>query len=264
MQRKVGFGIKIIAILVYAFLAAPLIIVIISSFSPSACLKFPPDEFSIKWYLNIFNGYGFERGFIYSLILACVTTLIDIIIGVAGALCIAKYNFRGKEFLTNFFTSPMFLPGITFGFVLLQVFSISLFQTMPAFVKLMIGHCVIILPYIMRNVISVSIGFNWKLEEAAQSLGATALQSFNKITFPLIKPGVIAGGLLAFLFSLDDATLSAFLTNPKFITLPVRMLSYMEYAFDPTLAAISTVLIIMSVTTIILVEKYIGLDMFLE
>lgn len=262
MQRKIGFGVKVIAILVYAFLAAPLIIVIISSFSPTACLKFPPDEFSIKWYLNIFNGYGFEKGFLYSMILACITTLIDIIIGVAGAMCIAKYNFRGKEFLTNFFTSPMFLPGITFGFVLLQVF--SMFHGIPAFLKLMIGHCVIILPYIMRNVISVSIGFNWKLEEAAQSLGATALQSFRKITFPLIKPGVIAGGLLAFLFSLDDATLSAFLTDPKFITLPVKMLSYMEFAFDPTLAAISTVLIFMSVTTIILMEKYIGLDMFLE
>lgn len=262
MQRKIGFGVKVIALLVYAFLAAPLIIVIISSFSPTACLKFPPDEFSIKWYLNIFNGYGFEKGFVYSMILACITTLIDVIIGVAGAMCIAKYNFRGKEFLTNFFTSPMFLPGITFGFVLLQVF--SMFHGIPAFVKLMIGHCVIILPYIMRNVISVSIGFNWKLEEAAQSLGATALQSFRKITFPLIKPGVIAGGLLAFLFSLDDATLSAFLTDPKFITLPVKMLSYMEFAFDPTLAAISTVLIFMSVTTIILMEKYIGLDMFLE
>lgn len=262
MQHKIGFGVKVIALLVYAFLTAPLIIVIISSFSPTACLKFPPDEFSIKWYLNIFNGYGFEKGFVYSMILACITTLIDVIIGVAGAMCIAKYNFRGKEFLTNFFTSPMFLPGITFGFVLLQVF--SMFHGIPAFVKLMIGHCVIILPYIMRNVISVSIGFNWKLEEAAQSLGATALQSFRKITFPLIKPGVIAGGLLAFLFSLDDATLSAFLTDPKFITLPVKMLSYMEFAFDPTLAAISTVLIFMSVTTIILMEKYIGLDMFLE
>ena len=156
----------------------------------------------------------------------------------------------------------MFLPGITFGFVLLQVF--SMFYGMPAFVKLMVGHSVIILPYIMRNVLSVSLGFNWKLEEAAQSLGANSWQSFRKITFPLIKPGVIAGGLLAFLFSLDDATLSAFLTDPKFVTLPVRMLTYMEFAFDPTLAAISTVLIVLSVSTIIIMERYVGLDMFLE
>lgn len=262
MKRDIGIGIKIISILVYLFLAAPLIIVILSSFSPTAYLKFPPDEFSLKWYANIFNSYGFVQGFINSLLLASITTVIDLIVGISAALAIAKFNFRGKSFLTNFFTSPMFLPGITFGFVLLQVF--SMFYGMPAFIKLMIGHSIIILPYIMRNVLSVSIGFNWKLEEAAQSLGANSLQCFRKITFPLIKPGVIAGGLLAFLFSLDDATLSAFLTDPKFVTLPVRMLTYMEFAFDPTLAAISTVLIVLSVSTIIIMEKYVGLDMFLE
>lgn len=262
MKRDIGIGIKIISILVYLFLAAPLIIVILSSFSPTAYLKFPPDEFSLKWYANIFNSNGFVQGFINSLLLASITTVIDLIVGISAALAIAKFNFRGKSFLTNFFTSPMFLPGITFSFVLLQVF--SMFYGMPAFIKLMIGHSIIILPYIMRNVLSVSIGFNWKLEEAAQSLGANSLQCFRKITFPLIKPGVIAGGLLAFLFSLDDATLSAFLTDPKFVTLPVRMLTYMEFAFDPTLAAISTVLIVLSVSTIIIMEKYVGLDMFLE
>ncbi len=139
-----------------------------------------------------------------------------------------------------------------------------MFFRVPAFVKLTIGHCVIILPYIVRNVISVSIGFNWKLEEAARSLGANAFQTFSKITLPLIRPGVIAGALLSFLYSLDDATLAPFLTEPGFVTLPVRMLTYMEFAFDPTLAAISTVLIVLSVSAIIIMEKFVGLDMFLK
>lgn len=262
MQSKNSVGVKIISIFVYLFLAAPLVIVILASFSPTAYLKFPPNEFSLRWYSNIFNSYGFVEGFINSMMLACLATFIDLIVGISAALCIAKYNFKGKELLTNFVTSPMFLPGITFGFVLLQVFSI--FYGMPAFLKLLIGHCVIILPYIFRNVVSVAIGFNWKLEEAARSLGANAFQTFYKITLPLIRPGVIAGGLLAFLYSLDDATLSAFLTDPGFVTLPVRMLTYMEFAFDPTLAAISTVLIILSVSSIIIMEKLVGLDMFLK
>lgn len=262
MKRDISIGVKIISFLVYLFLAAPLIIVILASFSPTAYLKFPPNEFSLKWYANIFNSYGFVEGFINSIMLAIVATFIDLIVGISAALCVTKYNFRGKEVLTNFFTSPMFLPGIAFGFVLLQVF--SMIYGMPAFLKLLIGHCVIILPYIMRNTISVSIGFNWKLEEAARSLGASAFQTFYKITLPLIKPGVVAGALLAFLFSMDDATLSAFLTDPGFVTLPVRMLTYMEFAFDPTLAAISTVLIVISVGTIIIMEKFVGLDMFLK
>jgi putative spermidine/putrescine transport system permease protein len=247
---------------VYFFLAAPLLIIILASFSPTAYLKFPPNEFSIKWYMNIFDSFGFVEGFFNSMMLAGLTTFIDLIVGISAGLCIAKYQFKGKEVLTYFFTSPMFLPSITFGFVLLQVF--SMYFRMPAFLKLTVGHCVIILPYIVRNVISVSIGFNWKLEEAARSLGANAFQTFYRITLPLIKPGVIAGGLLSFLYSLDDATLASFLTEPGFVTLPVRMMTYMEFAFDPTLAAISTVLIVLSVSVIVIMEKLVGMDMFLK
>jgi len=261
-EDKDDIFLKIITFAVYLFLAAPIIVVVLASFSPTSYLKFPPEEFSLKWYVNIFKTYGFVEGFINSMVLASITTIIDIIVGVSASLCIVRYNFRGKELLSNFFTSPLFLPSITFGFVLLQI--LSKFSGMPIFLKLFIGHTVIILPYIIRNVTSSLIGFNWSLEEAAMSLGATPIQSFFRVTLPLIKPGVMAGSLLAFLYSLDDATLSAFLTGPTFVTLPVRMLSYMEFSFDPTLAAISTLLIAMSLICIIALEKFVGLDIFLK
>lgn len=261
-EDKDDILLKIIAFAVYFFLAAPIIVVIFASFSPTAYLKFPPEEFSLKWYKNIFNTYGFVEGFINSMVLASIATIVDIILGISASLCIVRYNFRGKELLSNFFTSPLFLPSITFGFVLLQI--LSRFVGMPIFLKLFIGHTVIILPYIVRNVTSSLIGFNWSLEEAAMSLGATPIQSFFRVTLPLIKPGVMAGALLSFLYSLDDATLSAFLTGPTFVTLPVRMLSYMEFSFDPTLAAISTLLIAMSLICIVALEKFVGLDIFLK
>ena len=253
---------KYIAFAVYLFLAAPIIIVILASFSPTAYLKFPPDEFSLKWYYNIFNANGFVEGFKNSMKLAVLATAIDIVIGICAALCITRYKFKGKELLANFFTSPLFLPSITFDFVLLQIF--SMFTGMSIFMKLLIGHLVIILPYIVRNTTASLIGFNWSLEEAAMSLGATPVQTFFKVTLPLIKPGVMAGALLSFLYSLDDATISAFLTGPKFVTLPIRMLTYMEFAFDPTLAAISTLLILLSLVCIFAIEKLVGLDMFLK
>lgn len=261
-EEKDSIWLKIIAYGVYLFLAAPIIVVILSSFSPTSFLKFPPDQFSLKWYANIFAAHGFVEAFINSLVLASTATFIDIIIGVSAALCITRYDFRGKEALTNFFTSPLFLPSITFGFVLLQIF--SMFSGMPIFLKLFMGHTVIILPYIIRNVITSLVGFNWSLEEAALSLGATPLQSFFKVTLPLIKPGLMAGALLAFLYSLDDATLAPFLTGPTYVTLPVRMLTYMEFAFDPTLAAISTVLITLSLVGILALEKLVGLNIFLK
>ncbi|GHU50185.1 hypothetical protein FACS1894127_5010 [Clostridia bacterium] len=147
-------------------------------------------------------------------------------------------------------------------FVLLQTFA----QLAPIsiFLKILLAHSIVILPYIVRNTVSVLVRFDWTLEEAAASLGANGVQILTRVTFPLIRPGVMAGGLLAFLFSFDDVTLASFLTGPKFITLPVRVMTYMEFAFDPTLAAISTVLIMISLTAIFILERYVGLDIMLS
>jgi putative spermidine/putrescine transport system permease protein len=102
------------------------------------------------------------------------------------------------------------------------------------------------------------------LEDAAASLGANNVQTFFKVTLPLIKPGVVAGAMLSFLYSFDEAVVSSLLSSPKFVTLPIRIINYMELSFDPTLTAISTVLILMSLTLIVLMEKFFGLDMFLK
>ena len=104
--------------------------------------------------------------------------------------------------------------------------------------RIFIGHFIIIMPYIVRNTVSVHHVFNWTLEDAAASLGADPVQVFFKITIPLAKPGVLAGALLAFLYSFDEVALSGLLSTPKFITLPVRLMNYMELTFDPVLAAI--------------------------
>jgi len=261
-EKQDGIGFKIIALAVYAFMAAPIVIVVLASFSPTSFLAFPPKGLSLKWYYNIFDDNGFVSGFFNSMFLASVATAIDVMIAIPAAIAVTKYHFPGKTALTNFFTSPMFLPTVTFGFVLLQAFSAV--RGVPTFYRLLAGHLIIILPYIFRNVVSVMIGFNWTLEEAAQSLGARPLQTFRRVTLPLIKPGIMAGGLLAFLYSLDDATVSAFISDHRFVTLPIRMMTYMEFSFDPTLAAISTVLIALSLGAIVLMERFVGLNIFLK
>ena len=105
---------------------------------------------------------------------------------------------------------------------------------------------------------------NWTLEDAATSMGATPIQVFFKITIPLARPGIMAGALLAFLYSFDEVALSSLLSTPRFITLPIRIMNYMELTFDPTLAAISTLLILASLVLIVLMEKFVGLDMFVK
>lgn len=262
-DNRVGWLSKSITILVFIFLLAPLVVIILASFSPTPLVVFPPKGFSLKWYQNIFtSSTNFLSGFVNSIEVGVIATAIDILLGVTAALSVSKYHFKGKELIISFFTSPMYVPSIAFAFVLLQIF--SQIGSVPGMVKILLGHLIIIMPYIIRNTLSVLSGFNWTLEDAAASLGASPVKTFSKITLPMIKPGVVAGGMLAFLYSFDEAVLSNLLSSPKFVTLPIRIMNYMEFSFDPTLAAISTVLILMSLLLIILLEKFFGLDMFVK
>lgn len=262
-DNRVGWLSRIITILVFIFLLSPLVVIIIASFSPTPLVVFPPKGISLKWYGNIFSSStNFLGGFINSIEVAVLATAIDVVLGVTAALSVSKYQFRQKELLISFFTSPMYVPSIAFAFVLLQTF--SQIGSVPGMLKILLGHMIIVMPYIVRNTLSVLAGFNWTLEDAAASLGASNVETFFRVTLPLIKPGVVAGAMLSFLYSFDEAVLSSLLSSPKFVTLPIRIMNYMEFSFDPTLAAISTVLILMSLLFIVLLEKFFGLDMFLK
>ena len=131
---------------------------------------------------------------------------------------------------------------------------------MTPFSKILVGHLIIILPYIIRNTMSILVNYNWTVEDAAASLGANPAQVFFKITLPLIKPGIISGAMLSFLYSFDEAVISSFLTSAKFLTLPVQIINYLEFTFDPTVAAISTILMAASLVIMILINKFVGLD----
>ena len=262
-EKRVNIFCTIVAILVMLFLIAPLVVIVIASFTPTAVVVFPPKGFSLKWYENIFSSSThFMEGLANSLKIGLLATALDILLGVTAALSVCRHDFKGKNVLLNYFTSPMYVPSVAFAFVLLQVY--SQIGGIPGAVRIFIGHFIIILPYIVRNTVSVLHVFNWTLEDAATSLGANPVQVFFKITIPVAKPGILAGALLAFLYSFDEVALSSLLSTPKFITLPIRIMNYMELTFDPTLAAISTFLIAGSLLLILLMDKFVGLDMFVK
>ena len=262
-EKRVNIFCTIVAILVMLFLIAPLVVIVIASFTPTAVVVFPPKGFSLKWYENIFSSSThFMEVLANSLKIGLLATALDILLGVTAALSVCRHDFKGKNVLLNYFTSPMYVPSVAFAFVLLQVY--SQIGGIPGAVRIFIGHFIIILPYIVRNTVSVLHVFNWTLEDAATSLGANPVQVFFKITIPVAKPGILAGALLAFLYSFDEVALSSLLSTPKFITLPIRIMNYMELTFDPTLAAISTFLIAGSLVLILLMDKFVGLDMFVK
>ena len=256
---RVNWFSKLMTVITYTFILAPLFIIAAVSFNSGEAITFPPTGFYLRWYQNIFNGHtDFFSGFLNSIKLAVVATVFDIFIGVFASLSVTKYNFKGKGLLVSFFTSPMFIPSISFAFVLMRTTaSIRMFTP---FTKILIGHIIVILPYIIRNTMSVLVNYNWTLEDAASSLGANPAQVFFKITLPLIKPGIISGAMLSFLYSFDEAVISSFLTSAKFTTLPVQIINYMEFQFDPTVAAIATILMASSLVIMLLINKFVGLD----
>ena len=258
IARRIGAGFwRVLVALLYLFLLGPLLIVLIISFDPNNYLSFPPQSFSFRWYLELLDNEAFVRGFRVSLILAAITTLVTTILAVPAALAVSRYRFRGAGFFVTFFTMPLMIPAIVLGLGLLLVLSpLRLTATYPG---LLAAHIVVTLPFVVRTVATSLMTLAPEYEEAALSLGATPWRTFWRVTFPLIRPGVIAGAAIAFLVSFDEVVLTLFLVGPRLTTLPVEVFHYVEYRTDPQVAALSVVIVAISLAGVMLIERVLGL-----
>lgn len=156
-EKDVNLPCRIFAILVMLFLLAPLVVIVIASFTPTALITFPPQGFSLKWYANIFgSSTHFMDGLVNSLKIGILATAADILLGVTAALSVCRYSFKGKDALLNYYTSPMYVPSVAFAFVLLQVY--SQIGGVSGMLRIFIGHLIIILPYIVRNTLKCGLG----------------------------------------------------------------------------------------------------------
>jgi len=245
---------------VYIFLLAPLVIITATAFGTDSYLRFPPKGFSLKWVQNIFEVEMFARTFVISIQIAVIGTLIALLIGIPAAYALSRYSFKGKGFVQGLFLSPVIVPGIVFGFSLLK-FLIIRFE-MDIIPSLLIGHTIVILPYIIRVISSSLENFDYSIEEAAISLGASGLKTFFIVILPNVTSGVIAAFILAFINSFNNVPISIFLSGPGVSTLPIQMMSYVEYYFDPTISALSVILMIMTAVLMFAIERTLGLSFF--
>lgn len=249
--------VKFITFLVYVFLLCPLLIIVAESFSTDEFLKFPPKGFTLRWFQNVFYVNDFLITFKNSIEIAFIATLIALLIGIPVTYAMSRYRFRGKSILNGIFLSPVLVPGIVLGFVLLKYVVIEF--NLPIFTSLIVGHTILVIPYVIRVVSSSLSNFDYAIEEAAMSLGAGRLYTFLHIVVPNIGSGVLASCILSFVTSFNNVPLSVFMTGPGVSTLPIKMLSYVEYHFDPTIAALSTLLMAITIVLMIIVEKTLGL-----
>lgn len=251
---------SVFVLLVYIFLFAPLIIIAMTSIGTENYIAFPPKGFSFKWFLNVFNSDSFMKSMSISFSISGIATMVALIIGIPASYGLSRGNFKGKGALKSFFFSPLIVPGIVVGFSVFQFLIVKL--ALPIYTSLLIGHTLVIVPYIIRVVGSSIEGLDYSIEEAAVSLGCTKVQSFFKVVMPNITSGIIASFMLAFINSFNNVPVSMFLTGPGVSTLPITMMNYVEYNYDPTVSALSVLLMIITIGVMFVAEKTLGLGKF--
>ncbi len=243
------------------FILAPLVAVVVVSFTSKGYLSMPTDGLSLRWFKAIFNYPGFIDAFWMSLYLGVGASTIAVALAIPAAVAIGRYRFPGRDGISALFLSPMMIPAVVLGVSFLRFFSqIGLSGT---FIGITLAHVVLVMPYALRLVLASITGLPRDAEEAAATLGASRWTVFRRITLPLILPGVAGGWLLAFITSFDEVTMSIFVASPETMTLPVRMYHHIAQTIDPLIASISTVLIVMTVALMVLLDRLYGLDRIL-
>jgi putative spermidine/putrescine transport system permease protein len=249
----------LVAMAVLAFLVAPIVIVVVASFNDSQVLSFPLERFSLRWYHALWEDAVLIEAFNVSLVVAAIATALAILIGVPAAIALNRYRFPGRDLVSAFLLSPLMIPLIVLGLAVLLVY--SALGARPGIGGFVWMHVLITVPYVVRAVLATLERFDRALEEVALSLGANDFRVKWHITLPLIKPGIIAGGFFAFMTSFDNVPVSIFLGSARMSTLPVKIYSQIEaYGIDPVFAAISTVVIVLTLVTMLVLDRYVGLD----
>ncbi|HYG41947.1 MAG TPA: ABC transporter permease [Bordetella sp.] len=231
--------------LIVVFLVAPTLVVIPMSFSDSRFLAFPPKEWSVRWYLAYFQSLEWREATWVSLRAAFGTTLLATPLGLAAAYAAARATARQGHWLRLIFLLPMALPVILCGVgVFLLYARLGLNNTL---LGLVLAHTCLALPLVFITVSAGLASYDFSQEMAARSLGAHPLRAFCGVTLPQIRFSVLAAAILAFITSLDEVVVALFIAGGSGATLTKRMFNSLRDEVDPTIAAISTLLIIVSV-----------------
>jgi putative spermidine/putrescine transport system permease protein len=225
---------------VLAFLSLPIVVAVGVAFEPDKIARFPPTGLSLRWFGVALSNPTFLDALGNSLALAALTTLVTILLGLPASVALVRRQFPAQPALEAFLLSPLSLPGVLFGVSML--FFLGASGLGLAWWGLLVAHAVIAVPYVLRTTLAVYRGLDRGLEETAMVLGAGPWQTFWHVTLPLLRPGLVAGGLFAFLTSFDNVPVSIFLTTARSNTLPVTIMSYLvNQDFDPIVGAISAV-----------------------
>lgn len=246
-----GYWLPVWTVLVFLFLYAPIIILVVFSFEKGTFSSLPWSGFTTQWYVQMAGDSRLISSTLNSLYVAVVVTSVATILGTLGAIALVRGNFRAKGLYRAIVIAPMTIPGLILGIALLLWFNYLGINT--SLRTVMIGQLVFVTPFVVITVSARLRGFDPELEEAARDLGASKWQTYRRVTLPILMPGIVSGALFAFTLSFDDF-LIAFFTSGVENTLPIYIWSKIQHGTDPVINAISTMVLLVSILLIVASE----------
>jgi putative spermidine/putrescine transport system permease protein len=244
------------------FLVAPVLFIVFYAFNEARYFTLPPKGLTLHWFANFFQNDRFQAALQSSFGIAALITPTSLAVAVPSAVAIVRGSFRGRALFNAALLSPLMIPGVVTGIAFLGLF--SQLDVGSGFWRLTAALTCFTLPFAVRALVANLHGLDPALEEAARNLGASRWRAFLHVTLPQLRPGLLAGGIFVFVEAIDNFSISVFLTDIRTTTLPVEAYNYIRDFDDPTVAAMASLLITLTVALVFLVQRVTGLDRFLD
>jgi putative spermidine/putrescine transport system permease protein len=226
------------------YLLAPTLVIVPMSFTEAEILSFPPQGLSLQWYEHMLTDHQWSTAMVNSLIVAVLTAALATVLGTLAALGLSRGRFPGRSLVNGLVLSPLIVPVVVIEIGMFGLF--VQWKISGSVLGLVLAHTALALPFVVVNVGTSLQTMDRNLELAAANLGANPRRSFMHITLPIILPGVVAGAIFAFITSWDEVVVAIFMTSARFRTLPVEMWEQVRQVVDPTVAAVSTTLLVVT------------------
>ena len=239
-KMKRGLGVAYCT-LIYLFLFLPIAVVAANSFNASTTKPYLSWKgFTLDWYVRLFDNGSLLEAFGNTMLIAAASTVLSTVIGTLGAVGMYRYKFRGKKTVDALLYIPVVIPEIVLGISLLTLFSRT--GIPRGLFTLILAHTTFCIPYVIFNVRARLAGYDYSVEEASMDLGAGRVQTFLRITLPVLAPGIGGGVLLAFTLSIDDVIISYF-TNGQVSTFPLKVMESIKSGVSPDVNALSVLIL---------------------